>query len=69
MSVRPSLQADSSNDLGISRTRLKLEEEVVFEEVKVGIDGKEGLAEMDEDGNLKNRVGMKVYQFNVVMLQ
>ena len=69
MAVRPSLQADSSKDLGVGCTRLELEKEVVFKKIKIRRNGKESFAEMDKDGDLQNRVGMKIYQLNVVILQ
>jgi hypothetical protein len=69
LTVWPSLQADSPNDLGVGCTRLEFEKEVILEEIKVRFDGEKGLAEVDKDCNLQNRIGMEVYQLNVVMLQ
>ena len=62
LTVRPSLQADSPDDLGVGCTRLELEKEVVFEEIEVRMDSKKGFTEMDKDGDLKDRVRMKVYR-------
>ena len=69
MAIWPSLQTDSSDDLGVGCTRLKLKEEIVLEEIKVGVDSKKGFTKMDKDGDLKDRVRMKVYQLDLVMLQ
>jgi hypothetical protein len=67
--MRMSLQDDSTNDLGIGRTQLKFKEEVVFEKVEARFYAQKGLGEVDEDGNLKDWVGVKFYQLNVVVFQ
>ena len=69
LAVRPSLQADSSKDLGVVCARLEFEKIVVFKKIEIGRNGKESFAEMDKDGDLQNGVGMKIYQLNVVILQ
>lgn len=69
MAVRTSLQTESTNDLGIDCARLKLEKKVVHEEVQIGFYAEESFRKVDEDGNLKNRVRVKIYQFNVIIFQ
>jgi hypothetical protein len=55
--------------LGVGGTRLELKEKVIFEEVKAGLDGEKGLAEMDKDSDLEDGVRVQVYQLDVVMPQ
>jgi hypothetical protein len=55
-----SLQADSADNYTLCTTQLVFQE-VVFEESEVGRDAKENLAEMNKDGDLKDRIGIQVY--------
>jgi hypothetical protein len=47
---------------------LILQEEVVFEEGKVRRNPEENLTKMDENGDLKNRVRIKMDKINLVVV-
>jgi hypothetical protein len=51
--------------LAVGSTWLILQKEVVLEESEIGVDGEVSLAEVDEDGDLENRIRIKMDKFNL----
>jgi hypothetical protein len=54
VSVRVSLNAYATDDLSIRIARLILQAEIMFEQREVRMNGKKGLTQMDEDGDLED---------------
>jgi hypothetical protein len=50
-------------------SRLIFEEEIIFEKRKTRKDGEVNLADMDENNNLNNRVGIQMDEFNLEMVK
>lgn len=63
------LQAGSANQTGVSLIRLEFEEEDAVKKNKMGLNTKEGFAQMNEDRNVKNWVGVKVINIDSVEFQ
>jgi hypothetical protein len=59
------LNTDFANHLAVGSTWLILQKEVVLEESEIGVDGEVSLAEVDEDGDLENRIRIKMDKFNL----
>jgi hypothetical protein len=55
--------------LGVVGARLRLQAEELSEQDPVGLDPHEGLAEMDEDGDVKNPVRVQVQVLDTVVLE
>jgi hypothetical protein len=62
------LETYAPNNLLIGVTRLELQEEIVLEKREVRRNPEEDLVEMDENSDLKNGVGVKVNQLNLVVV-
>jgi hypothetical protein len=63
------LDAYAANDLSVNGTRLILQEEIAFKQRKVWRHGEKSLALMHEGRNLENRIGIEVYQLNLIVMQ
>jgi hypothetical protein len=61
------LESNAPNDLSVGGTWLILQE-VVFEERKVRRNLEENFAKMDENGNLENRIRVKMNKLNLVVV-
>jgi hypothetical protein len=68
-STRAGLETYAPNNLSASSTRLVLQEDVVFEKRKVRMNPEENLTKMDENGDMKNRVRIKMNKLNLVVVQ
>jgi hypothetical protein len=58
--VRASLKTHAPNDLSVGGARLILQEEVIFEEREIRRNPEKSFTKMDENGDLKNRVGIEM---------
>jgi hypothetical protein len=67
--MRAGLETYAPNNLPVGGTRLVLQEEVIFKKRKVRRNPEENLAKMDENGNLKNGVRVKMNKLNLVVVQ
>jgi hypothetical protein len=54
IAVSASQDADTADDLSLGSTGLIFQEEIMLEEREIRRDGEISLAQMDEDGDLKN---------------
>jgi hypothetical protein len=63
------LKTHTPNDLMVSDTRLKFQEKVILEQGKIRRDSKKSFAKMNEDGDLRNRIGIKMDQLDLVMIK
>jgi hypothetical protein len=59
-STRAGLKTYTANNHMVSGTRLVFQEKKVLEQGKSGGNSKKSFAEMDEDGNLKNGIGIQI---------
>jgi hypothetical protein len=59
-STRAGLKTYNPNNLSVSGARLVLQEKIVLRQGKIRRNSKECFTEMDEDGNLKNGIGIKM---------
>jgi hypothetical protein len=57
---RVRLDAYTANELSLSRTRMILQEEIVLEKWKIGVDGKIALTEVKKYDDLKNGIRIEV---------
>jgi hypothetical protein len=67
--MRAGLETYAPNNLPVGGTRLVLQEEVIFKKRKVRRNPEENLTKMDENGNLKNGVRVKMNKLNLVVVQ
>jgi hypothetical protein len=58
--VGPGLKTDSAHHLVVGGVRLVLQDEIVFEKGEVGKNSEVSLAEMDNDSNLQNGIGIQM---------
>jgi hypothetical protein len=59
-SVRVGLKTHTPDDLMVSGTQLIFQEKVILEQGKNRRDSKKSFTKMDEDGDLKNQIGIKM---------
>ena len=67
--TRASLQISSTNGILMGAARVRLDEEIVFEEVGMGSNAEESLTKMHENGNLKNGIWIQIYQFDLIEVE
>jgi hypothetical protein len=67
--VCPGLNADSADHLAVGGTQLIFEEEIIFEKRETRKDGEVNLADMDENRNPKNGVGIQMDKFDLEMVK
>jgi hypothetical protein len=58
--ARAGLKTHTPNNLSVSGTRLVFQEIIVLEQGKIGGNSMKSFAEMDEDDNLKNGIGIEM---------
>jgi hypothetical protein len=63
--TRAGLETYAPNNLSIGGTQLIPQEEVVFEERRVRRNPEENFTKMDENGDLKNRITVKMNKLNL----
>ena len=67
--TRASLQVGAPNGILTEVARVQLDVEIVFEEVGMGSIAEESLTKMHENGNLKNGIGIQIYQFDLIEVE
>jgi hypothetical protein len=67
--ARADLETHAPDNLAVSGTRLAFQEKVILEQWKIRWNAKKCFTEMDEFGDLKNGVGVKMDQFNLVVIK
>jgi hypothetical protein len=58
--TKAGLETNAPNNLGVSGTRLVLQEKVILEQRKVRMNDEKWFVEMDKDDNLKNGIGIEM---------
>ena len=59
--ARAGLQISAPNGILTGVAQVRLDVEIVFEEVGIGSNGEENLTKMHENGNLKKGIGIQIY--------
>jgi len=54
----PKLKTCSPNYIDLAFAKTRFEDKEVAEEIKVGVDAKEGFTKMDESGNVNDGIGI-----------
>jgi hypothetical protein len=68
-STRAGLETHALDNLSVSGTRLVFQEKVILEQRKIRRNAKKCFIEMDEDGDLKNGIGIEMVQFDLVVIK
>jgi hypothetical protein len=58
--VRAGLKTHNPDNLTVSGTQLIFQEKIILEQGKIRSGSKKSFAKMDEDGDLKNQIGIKM---------
>jgi hypothetical protein len=60
LGARMGVKTETPNDLTVSGTWLIFQEKVILEQGKIRRDSKKSFVKVDENGDLKNRIGIKM---------
>ena len=63
------LQISAQNGILMGIAQVRLDVEIVLEEVSMGSNAEESLAKVHENGNLKSGIMIQIYQFDLIEVE